>query len=113
MPGRHPESRGTDGPLGRPAADRHRTPAGRRRSVPSFVGFQFGTQMAYIQRPGAQIIASEFEWKKEGRNVQPDAVPIIILWPRCPIRFVYELEDTGPPIDRREINEWVANLDQQ
>jgi hypothetical protein len=79
---------------------------------------QFGTkfrrlsvwnaQMAYIQRPGARVIASEFEWKKEGRNVQPDAVPIIILWPRSPIRFVYEFEDTGPPIDRREIDDPFA-----
>ena len=31
LPGRHPESRGTDGPLGRRAADRHRRPADRRR----------------------------------------------------------------------------------
>jgi hypothetical protein len=64
--------------------------------------------MAYIQRPGARIIASEFEWKIQGRFVQPDASPIIILWPRSPIRFVYELEDTGPPIDREKINDPFA-----
>jgi len=79
---------------------------------------QFGTkfrrlsvwnaQMAYIQRPGARMIATEFEWKKKTRYVQPDAVPIIILWPRSPIRFVYEFEDTGPPTDRREIDDPFA-----
>jgi hypothetical protein len=68
----------------------------------------WNAHMAYIQRPGARMIASESEWKKEGRYVQPDAVPIIILWPRSPIRFVYELEDTGPLIDRREINDPFA-----
>jgi len=64
--------------------------------------------MAYIQRPGARIIASEYEWTTVGRRVLPDAVPIIILWPFSPIRFVYELEDTGPPIDRESIQDPFA-----
>jgi hypothetical protein len=42
--------------------------------------------MAY-QRPGARVIASEFEWQTVGRCVLPDAVPIIILWPFSPIHF--------------------------
>jgi hypothetical protein len=65
----------------------------------------WNARMAYIQRPGARIIASEFEWETVGRHVLPDAVPIIILWPFSPIRFVYELQDTGPPIDRESIND--------
>lgn len=79
---------------------------------------QFGTkfrrlsvwnaQMAYIQRPGARIIASEYEWKSQKRSVQADAAPIIILWPRSPIRFVYELEDTLPLIDREKVNDPFA-----
>jgi hypothetical protein len=73
---------------------------------------EHNAQMAYIQRPGARVIASEFEWKREGRSVQPDAIPIIILWPRSPIRFVYELEDTGPPIDRAEVNDPFAVVGQ-
>ena len=64
--------------------------------------------MAYIQRPGARIIASEYEWQAIGRHVQPDAVPIIILWPFSPVRFVYEVEDTGPPIDRDDMNDPFA-----
>lgn len=68
----------------------------------------WNARMAYIQRPGACIIGSEHEWIKVGRYVRPDAVPIIILWPFSPIRFVYELEDTGPPIDRDKINDPFA-----
>jgi hypothetical protein len=53
-------------------------------------------------------LATEYEWKKVGRFVVPDAVPIIILWPSSPIRLVYELEDTGPRIDRGSINDPFA-----
>src|SRR5262249_46008025 len=31
-----------------------------------------------------------------------------ILWPFSPIRFVYELQDTGPPIDRESIDDPFA-----
>jgi hypothetical protein len=68
----------------------------------------WNARMAYIQRPGARVIATEHEWQMVGRHVQPDAVPIIILWPFSPIRFVYEVEDTGPPIDRVSINDPFA-----
>ena len=64
--------------------------------------------MAYIQRPGARIIASEYEWKTVSRSVVPDAIPIMILWPFSPIRYVYELEDTEPPIDREAIKDPFA-----
>jgi hypothetical protein len=64
--------------------------------------------MAHIQRPGATSIASEFEWRSVGREVLPDAVPIIILWPFSPIRYVYELADTGPLIDREKIGDPFA-----
>jgi hypothetical protein len=56
--------------------------------------------MARIQRPGARILATEREWHDVGRYVLPDAVPIMILWPFCPIRLIYEVDDTGPPIKR-------------
>jgi hypothetical protein len=68
----------------------------------------WNARMAYIQRPGARVIASEYEWLSVGRYVLPDAVPIIILWPFSPIRFVYELADTGPPISREDCNDPFA-----
>ena len=68
----------------------------------------WNARMAYIQRPGARIIASEYEWKTVSRSVVPDAVPIMILWPFSPIRYVYELEDTEPRIDREAIKDPFA-----
>jgi hypothetical protein len=64
--------------------------------------------MAYIQRPGARIIATEYEWKKRQRFIKADAVPIIILWPSSPIRLIYELEDTSPDINRDVIGDPFA-----
>jgi len=64
--------------------------------------------MARIQRPGARILATEYEWTTVGRQVLPDAVPIIILWPFRPIAFIYELADTSPPIDRDSISDPFA-----
>ncbi len=68
----------------------------------------WNTRMAYIQRPGASAIATEVEWISVGRYVLPDAVPIIILWPFSPIRYIYELADTGPPVDRAAIGDPFA-----
>ena len=68
----------------------------------------WNARMAYIQRPGARVIASEHEWRTVERTVAPDAVPIIILWPFCPIRLVYEIEDTLPTIDRAETHDPFA-----
>jgi hypothetical protein len=43
-----------------------------------------------------------------GRHVRADAAPIIILWPFGPIRLVYELEDTGPEMDRSSFKDPFA-----
>jgi hypothetical protein len=68
----------------------------------------WNARMAHMQRPGARIVATEYEWQTVGRYVLPDAVPIMILWPFSPIRFVYEHEDTGPPIGRASIDDPFA-----
>jgi hypothetical protein len=70
----------------------------------------WNARMAYIQRPGARVIATEFEWRKVERTIAPDAVPIIILWPFAPIRFVYELEDTNPPTMHNDIRDPFAAI---
>jgi hypothetical protein len=115
----------SDGASGAPLEDRSRqvrqlikqaldvpTPEGLVRFLTFTTSFRrlgvWNARMAYIQRPGARIIASEYEWKTVGRYVLPDAVPIMILWPFSPIRFVYEFEDTGPPIDRESVNDPFA-----
>jgi hypothetical protein len=88
------------------------TPAGLENFLAFSKSFRrlsiWNARMAYIQRPGARVVASEYEWKSVNRFVRPDAAPIIILWPFSPIRFVYELEDTGPDIDREAIGDPFA-----
>lgn len=65
----------------------------RRHSV-------FNARLIQTQRRGARAVASAKEWRAVGRYVLPDARPIIILMPFAPVVHVYEIEDTGPPIDR-------------
>lgn len=88
------------------------TPASLVQSLEFVTRFRrmsiWNARMVYIQRPGARAVASEYEWVKMGRHVLPDAVPIIILWPFGPIRFVYELADTGPPLERDDPNDPFA-----
>jgi hypothetical protein len=56
-------------------------------SIASFLNYSnafrrlgiWNARMAYIQRPGARVIASEYEWKTVSRSVVPDAIPIMIL----------------------------------
>lgn len=68
----------------------------------------WNARMAQIQRPGARALASEHEWRSIGRRVAADAAPIIILWPFGPIRYVYEVGDTLPAIDRSAIGDPFA-----
>ena len=55
-----------------------------------------------IQRPGAAAVATALQWRKKGRTVNPDAIPIVILQPFGPVSLVYELSDTSPPIQDME-----------
>jgi hypothetical protein len=65
----------------------------RRHSV-------FNARLIQIQRRGARAVASEKEWRAAARHILPDARPILILMPFAPVIHVYDIEDTGPPIDR-------------
>lgn len=54
----------------------------------------FNVMLIETQRPGATAIGSREHWARIGRHVKPGAIPIAILWPFAPIRWVYELNDT-------------------
>jgi hypothetical protein len=59
----------------------------------------FNTLLIYLKRPGAAAVATVKQWWRRARRIVPDAIPIVLLQPRGPIMFVYELSDTsGPPI---------------
>lgn len=60
----------------------------------------FNLMLADIQRPGARYVAFSEKWREIGREVKPGSIPIVVLWPFCPVRCAYELADTtGKPTD--------------
>jgi hypothetical protein len=73
----------------------------RRHSV-------FNARLIQTQRRGARACATEAEWRRTGRYILPDAQPIIILWPFGPTAYVYDVEDTGPVLDRANIGDPFA-----
>lgn len=67
-----------------------------------FLGFMSGfnnlsvynAMLVRVQRPGAAAVGSRRQWKAISRQVKPDAVPIVVLQPFGPVRFVFEIGDT-------------------
>lgn len=68
----------------------------------------FNVRLIQIQRRGARAVASVKEWRAAGRYILPDARPILILMPFAPVVHVYDIEDTGPPIDRAAMGDPFA-----
>lgn len=68
----------------------------------------FNARMIQLQRRGARAVASVKEWRSVGRYILPDARPILILMPFAPVVHVYDIEDTGPPIDRAALGDPFA-----
>ncbi|MBF0258636.1 MAG: hypothetical protein HQK62_07330 [Desulfamplus sp.] len=51
--------------------------------------------LIYTQRPGATYVAPAYRWAKQyGRKVKPNANPIVILKPKGPVMFVFDVSDT-------------------
>ena len=59
----------------------------------------YNAMLVRLQRPGSTAVGTRRQWQEIGREVMPDAIPIIILHPFGPVRFVFESGDTeGKPI---------------
>ncbi len=54
----------------------------------------YNAMLVRVQRPGASAVASRKKWQSIGRRVMPGAIPIVILQPFGPVRFVFEFGDT-------------------
>jgi hypothetical protein len=54
----------------------------------------YNAMLVRVQRPGAAAVGSRRQWARYGRIVKPDAVPIVVLQPFGPVRFLYEVGDT-------------------
>lgn len=59
----------------------------------------YNAMLVRVQRPGAAAVGSRRQWAGHGRHVRPDAVPIVVLQPFGPVRFLFEIGDT----DGREV----------
>ena len=57
----------------------------------------FNMMLADVQRPGARYVAFRKDWVRLGRQIKPGAIPIVVLWPFCPVRFAFDLSDTTGP----------------
>ncbi len=69
----------------------------------------YNSMLVRIQRPGATMVGTRDQWQEIERQVLADAVPIIILWPFGPVRFVFELADTtGKELPGRDENPLFA-----
>ena len=50
-----------------------------------------------IQKPGATYVLTAARWREaHGRAVRADAQPLVVLQPRGPVMFVYDVSDTEP-----------------
>lgn len=70
----------------------------------------YNAMLVRVQRPGATAVGSRKKWQTIGRSVRHDAVPIVILQPFGPVRFVFELGDTdGEAVPGEQANPLLAN----
>jgi hypothetical protein len=68
----------------------------------------FNARMIQLQRRGARAVASAKDWNAVGRHILPDARPILILMPFAPVVRVYDIEDTGPLLNRDRLGDPFA-----
>lgn len=54
----------------------------------------YNAMLVRVQRPGAAAVGSRRQWRDVGRFIKPDAIPIVVLQPFGPVRYVYEISDT-------------------
>jgi hypothetical protein len=60
----------------------------------------FNASLVHAQRPGAVYVAGAEQFARDfGRQLRPNARPLVILRPFGPVSFVYDVADTdGPPM---------------
>lgn len=58
----------------------------------------FNNLLVKSQRPGATYFATAKDWRRRfGMSIKADARPMVILAPKHPVLFVYDLEDVDGP----------------
>ncbi len=69
----------------------------------------FNAMLVNVQMPGATFVASPSRWvNRYKRRVKPGAQPLVILQPRGPVMFVFDVSDTEPEEDAPPLPEEVV-----
>ena len=70
----------------------------------------YNAMLVMVQRPGAAAVGTRKQWENCGRMVRPDAVPLVVLQPFGPVRFLFEVGDTeGKEIPGQKMNAVLAD----
>ncbi len=57
----------------------------------------FNAMLVHVQMPGARYVAPPHRWLRDyGREIAPGAQPLVILQPKGPVMFVFDVSDTEP-----------------
>jgi hypothetical protein len=57
----------------------------------------FNAMLVHVQMPGATFVAPPHRWLHDyGRQIRPEARPLVILQPMGPVMFVFDVSDTEP-----------------
>jgi len=70
----------------------------------------FNAMLIFVQRPGAHFVCTTRRWRRDyHREIKIGARPIVILQPRGPILFVFDVSDTAPLANARPLPVGVEN----
>lgn len=57
----------------------------------------FNAMLVHVQMPGARYVAPPHRWLRDfRRRIKPGARPLVILQPKGPVMFVFDVADTEP-----------------
>src|ERR1700686_2194064 len=70
----------------------------------------FNGMLIYVQMPGALFVCTALRWRRDyHREIKIGARPIVILQPRGPILFVFDVSDTVPLRNARPLPIRIAD----
>jgi hypothetical protein len=70
----------------------------------------FNALLIHAQRPGSRFVATPARWDRNyGRTINVSANPIVILKPKGPVMFVFDVSDTEPGPNAKKLPRQVEN----
>jgi hypothetical protein len=70
----------------------------------------YNAMLVHIQMPGARFVASAHRWHKQyGRRIKPSSRPLLILQPKGPVMFVFDVADTETGTNSKKLPPEVEN----